>query len=370
MKKYRVVHVISSLKMGGAEILLIDLIKYLRKQEYDQSVVFFYDGPIKNRIEALNIPVYHVKGLISLYDPVFWVRLYLLLRRAKPDLIHSSLWAANCAARLIGLFLRVPVLCAVHLGVNLDGRIRNSIDRYTFCCAKKVIAISDHVYTTIQKKKWIHPVSMALIRNGIDYVGVQKRAQIERKTHAALGLSDDHFIIGSVGRFSTRKNHAYLLRVFAQVHIYHPNARLFLIGFGPGESSLRALAKLLGIDAVVYFMVNESAYGYYPLMNCFVLPSLQEGLSIALLEAMACSIMPIITYESVRHEVVKHGYNGFVIPTLNQQLLVKLFDSLIRNKHVCEKYGERAFETIKSDFTIERMATEYIQEYEHIFNAK
>src|SRR3982750_1406571 len=90
-----VVHVISSLKIGGAETVLYDLTRGLHVKGYQQSVIYFHEGPFSAQLCSLGIQVYYVMGLICLYDPVFWWRMYRLLHNLNPDTIHASLWSAG-----------------------------------------------------------------------------------------------------------------------------------------------------------------------------------------------------------------------------------------------------------------------------------
>src|SRR5579859_5390998 len=100
-KRKKVVHLISSLKIGGAESLLYDLIVGLGNQDYEHHVIYFHHGPHVARLEQLGVSTYQVRGIITLYDPIFFWRLARLIKKLKPDVIHSALWAANFAGRII-----------------------------------------------------------------------------------------------------------------------------------------------------------------------------------------------------------------------------------------------------------------------------
>jgi len=172
-------------------------------------------------------------------------------------------------------------------------------------------------------------------------------------------LNDDHFIIGAVGRWIPIKRYSLLIRQFAIVYKEYPHARLFLIGYGPEEQSLRVLAGNCGCDHAVYFIVHQQAFSYFPLFNCFVLPSLTEGPSIALLEAMSFSLPCIVTHDAQTHPVIKSGYNGLLAgTTIDTDLGISLI-KLIEDPALCKRLGENGKETVRSQFSIETMVKKY-----------
>lgn len=358
MKKKKLLHIISSLKIGGAESLLVDMIREL-DDEFEQHVIYFHPGPNVTRIEHQGIPVYRIRGLVSLYDPLFLKRLYGLVKSIAPNCIHTSLWAANFFGRIIAKFLKIPTLSVVHLGVNQDGFFRNILDRYTFFLATRTVAVSDDVAQTVEKKGFLKRGHIQVIRNGIDVEYLVQHGRRLCYTLAKLGLDKEHVVFGSVGRFIPRKNYTLLLSSFSQVHGLYPEARLVLIGTGPEEGRLRKTADELGIHDLVRFVVGELAYGYFPLFDCFVLSSLQEGLSIALLEAMSFGLAPIVTVAHEKHEVIKSGENGICVPLNDAKSLSLSMGMLVGDGKLRESLGRKAYESVAKDYSMGRMINSY-----------
>jgi glycosyltransferase involved in cell wall biosynthesis len=361
-KKKKLVHLISSLKQGGAESLLVDLLAELKN--YEHAVIYFHDGPNRERLKQLGITTYQVKGLFCLYDPLFLVRLGYMLWTLKPDCVHTSLWAANFVGRLLTTLLRIPIISVIHLGVNQDGKVRNLLDATTFWLSGDVVAVSKEIASGLEKKGLLPAQRISLITNGISYKRIQSYAQKKIITRSDLEFDERTFIIGSVGRFIPRKNFSLLIAAFAQCVRQKVEARLVLVGFGPLEKALRKQVEDLNITDKVRFIVGESAYSYYPLFDCFVLPSLQEGMSIALLEALCFSVPCIVAHANKMHEVITSGMNGFVMPINNQEELVKKMTFLIDHKETAHKMGKNAFELVKTRYTMESMA----RDYAHLFD--
>ncbi|MEX0939800.1 MAG: glycosyltransferase [Candidatus Babeliales bacterium] len=362
MKKKRLVHIISSLKRGGAESLLVDLIKNLHT--FDHQVIYFHDGPNRQRLQDIGISTYPVKGLFCLYDPFFLYQLYKLLKKLKPDTIHTALWAANFFGRFLARYMNISFASVIHLGVHQDGFIRNILDALTFRFSGAVIAVSQEVAQSVYDRLWLNAKRISVIPNGINIPDVQREAQTQKISRKQLNLAEDVFVIGSVGRFIPRKNYHLLLYVFARLKKIHSNIALILVGFGSLQGELQRLAKELNVDDSVRFIVGQAAYGYYPLFDCFVLSSLQEGISIALLEAM-CFSLPCILTSDQNHEVITNGKNGLIAPVNDEIRLSEALQKIIEDSELRKKFGSEAYQTLITRFNLEKMSVSY----ERVFNS-
>ena len=364
-------HIITSLKIGGAESLLVDFLAHPSSAQATHKVIFFHDGPNRQRLIDQGILCYQVTGVVSLYDPVFFVRLYALVKLLNPDCIHTWLWSANIAGRLIGIMLRVPVLNSFHLGVDQDGFIRNVIDRCTQRLPDSLIAVSDGVaHSLITKFKVYKPERLKVIKNGVDAQEIATKSQKTLVQREALGLTADHFIIGSVGRWIERKNYPFLIEVFAQLHKRHDTARLVLLGKGPDKQALYEHAQRLGMQDYVIFIEGQPALGYYPLFDCFIQTSFKEGISIALLEAMSCSLPCILTEPSGVHEVIRHASNGLIIPAYKHELVCEEVERLINDKSLAVALGYAAQQTMIQEFGLTPMVDAYHYEYSQLIKIK
>lgn len=371
VKKIKVVHLISSLKIGGAEAILVDLIRTLHNQHYEHYVVYFHQGEHVHHLKNLGIQTYLIKGLLCRYDVIFFVRLYRLVRNIFPDVIHSSLWAANFLARILGLLLHIPVICAIHLGVETDGVLRNIFDRFTLFFADRIVAISENVAQSLyDRPSWIKQSKILVIKNGIDkeYTLQLKNQLLQRRCD--YNLHDQHIVLGSVGRFIPRKNFSMLLEVFKLLYNENKDMRLVLVGQGPQEKELRFLIHSLAIEETVIFVTGQRAYGYYALMDIFVLPSFQEGLSIALLEAMSCALPSIVTYnEKQHHDVIQNYHNGILVSTCKKEL-VSGIKCIINDTFLRAQLGRNAQKTVEQNFSIHSTAQAYVQLYKNLYYCK
>lgn len=374
----KLLHIITGLQIGGAEAMLIDLIAGLEDQ-FDQELIYFHHGPHADRLKELGIPAHHVKGFFTAYDPLFLYRLHKLVQAINPKVIHTSLWSAGWLGRLMAKRFNIPVVCAVHSLVGMDGKIRDWLDQQNVDAAAKFVAVSESVAHSIYKQRWMPANKIVIIRNGIDTAEILSRADRKRKTRQALGIPEDAFIIGAVGRFIESKRYDLLLEVVATLARNGPSDRagvgqrergslpkvsnqsihLLLVGHGPEEQKLRKLANDLSLQ--VHFIKDFPAYGYYPIFDCFALPSVREGLSMALLEAMSCGLPSIVTGYKNQHEVIRHNSTGIVIAPDDSEALSRGIKQLIENPTVRASMGAAAANYVRIELSQSRMVRDYAQ---------
>lgn len=365
MKKTVLVHVISNLGVGGAETVLYQLLSRLDAKQFDHKVIYFYDGPYVQKIRELGIPVYHVKGLVCVYDPVFFSRFFSLIRELQPDCLHTVLWAANLLGRITAWKYHLPLVQALHNNQDQNGFLRRLIDRFSPVSKGPIVAVSEGVEQSVFTfTPWVAATQMCVIKNGIDPEEVKKRASTETVKREDIGLLPDHFVIGTVGRFEPVKNYAFLLTAFAVLYDKYRKERLVLVGQGSQEHFLKRRAYYLGINEQVTFITGQPAYRYYSLFDCFVMTSYKEGLSMALLEAMSLGLACIVTSSEERHDVLVHEENGLLVPAGNPQLLADAIDRLVRDSDLRVRLGQAAKRTVERSFTIDSMVSGYTKIYQ------
>jgi len=132
----KIFHIITGLKLGGAEASLYNLLTYLSQNYKDQhEVAYFYSGPFVKKIEQRGIKTHQINNQFFTYDP--WAYLYLkkLIQHFQPDVLHSALWSANIFARLLSKQLNIPLMCDLHGNTIDEGKFRNYLDKLTVRCA-------------------------------------------------------------------------------------------------------------------------------------------------------------------------------------------------------------------------------------------
>ena len=359
MVTIKLVHVTSSLRMGGAEKVLYMLVKKLAEQDFEQSVLYFHDGPYVDKISQLGVKTIRITGGLWQYDLLFFVRLYKTMKQEQPTVIHALLWAANVTARLCAWLLVIPIVSVYHNNVEQDGILRSLCDRLTVHCSDKLVAVSDQVADSMKQRSWLPADRMSIIPNGIDTDCLK---QVHMMHKQEIGLPADSFVIGAVGRFVLVKRFAHLISTYAHIKNMEQSYVVLIGCSGPAEQQLRMLAQTVVEDRVL-FITNESAIPYYGLFDCFVQPSIKEGVSLALLEAMYFKRPCIVMGDKTAHPVIDHGHNGLVIDPHNEQALIDAIYRLYTDKHYSLMLGSHAHQTVKDHFALPIM----IQKYKKLF---
>lgn len=362
-KKIKIVHFTSSLKMGGAEAVLCDLVHSLDHKTFEHAVIYIHDGPHRQCLQALGVPHYQIK-----YDPLFFINLMCSIQKIRPDIIHTLLSVANIMGRIAGKFLAIPVVSAWHNNLDQDGVIRNFFDRATYRLAARHIAVSQGVVESAERQGLKNSNRVSVITNGINTQKIRNLSEKAAIARSDLLLNSSHFIIGSVGRFMPVKRYDLMLDAFALLHRQFGHTRLVLVGIGEQEAALRTRATELGIACAVIFIVGQESAGYYPLFDCFSLSSDKEGISIALLEAMSFGLPCVVTHSDGHHAVIEQGVNGLFVSAGDAYKLAQAWRLLIENKELACAIGLAAYSRVQSRFSSERMCLEYEAVFKKVVN--
>lgn len=366
----RIIHIISSLKRGGAETVLVNILRCLPSSEYEHHVIYFHKGPYAKVVQEMAVPVYHIEGYIWRYDPIFWIRIAVLFVSLRPDIIHSSLWAACLVARLLGPLCSIPVVCAIHTCMGHHGILRNFIDSALLPYPTAFVGVSCDVIDSFKKQFPSLPTSILhVINNGVDIPDIKCE---EDEMAATDFYKPPHtFVIGMVARFVPVKQHALVIEAFARLYKKYPQVILLLVGEGPLEGDIRALVDTYCVRERVFFAIGRQASSYYVFMDCFVLPSSHEGLSMALLEAMAFGIACITTAnKEMVHPAIVHNENGVIIGQGSVIDIERWLCCLIENREYCKGIGAQAKKTVLELFSLTSMGRRYAQLFEEIVYKK
>jgi glycosyltransferase involved in cell wall biosynthesis len=177
---------------------------------------------------------------------------------------------------------------------------------------------------------------------GIDPIAVRRSASVDG-ARDELGIPEHALVIGCVANFTPQKAHEYLLQAMARVRQSIRDVRLVLVGDGPREQDLRKQAHLLHLDDVVIFAGRRADVPRIAReFDVFALSSAQEGLSIALLEAMALGKPAVVTRAGGLTEVVEHERHGLLVPPADPQAMAESLCTLLRDEGTRLSMGREA----------------------------
>jgi glycosyltransferase involved in cell wall biosynthesis len=288
----RVLHIITGLGVGGAEQQLRLLLRQL-PAECD-VLTLTAPGPVAEGLRADGVPVTHL-GMRGNTDVTALPRLVRFIRRGRYDLVHTHLYRAcvygRTAARLAGV--RAAVATEHSLGADeIEGRPLTPGTRALYLATERLgaatVAVSDTVAGRL--RDWGVPGRRVhVVPNGIDAARFRFDPAARRATRARLGVPEDAFTVGGVGRLVPGKRFGVLIEAVAAL----PGARLLLAGDGPERAALRALATRLGAADRVRLLGECDRDGVAALLSAvdvFVSASRDEAFGLAVVEALAAGL--------------------------------------------------------------------------------
>ena len=357
-----IVHLIDELPRDGAEMLLLDLMRY-RHPEFRYVVgCLIRGGPLEEEFAHIGIPVI-IFGRRHKLDPSLVLRLAAWLRRERVAIVHTHLFTADTYGRLAAKLAGVPaVFSTVHNIVNpWKGGFRKGIDRLFARLSTRVIGCSEEVTQALATRDGIPADRLMAIPNGID---LKKFAQVSGEgVRAEFGLPADRPLLGVVGRLHPQKGHENLFHALAAM----PQARAggvscLVIGTGELQDALHAMVREMGLEHCVIFTgMRTDVPRLVAALDVFVMPSRWEGLPIALLEAMASAKPVICTRVGGIPDVVIDGDNGLLVdPEQPAQLQARIVQ-LLGDPGARTRLGLRARETVIDRFDVTRTAAAYNQ---------
>jgi len=347
---------ITDLKYGGAQTVLLYLLDYLDLEKYHPQVACLYGGdlPVAAALRAKGICVTDLKMSHSWRLDALW-RLYRLLRREQVTILHASLFHASLAGRLVGRLARVPVILTWRQNVSLGGRWREVINKWTSKLDDFVVAVSEPARQAELKNAGFPKEKIELIYNCIDIdLYTQTEPGEWEAMRESFGIPPNTFLIGFVGRLHLQKGIDTLLEAFSQFAGDHTEARLLIVGDGELRSRLEIMAGSLGISGQVKFVgVRRNIPEILASLDLFVLPSRWEGLPLALLEAMAACLPVVATAVGGTPEVVIDGETGLLVPPGDPDALAQAIVFLIENPELRKKMGQAGRKRVAEHFTIQ-----------------
>jgi len=369
MSRTKVMWFIKGLGAGGAERLLTASIPYIDRNRFNYEVAFCVasQNDLVPEFKNADIPIFCL-DLKTPYDPRVLYRLFRLLRDRKPQILHLHLPYTGILGRVIGHLAGVKgIVYTEHSVMEVYHPLTRLLNLITYPFCRVNIAVSKEVQRSIMKHRIARQTKTIVIRNGVnpDY----RRINGERpdKTREALGIPANHKVVGNVAHIRPEKGHFFLLQAAKIVLDKWPDVTFVVVGSDNTNgktSSLKDMAKRLGIqNHVIFTGFRQDVFDIMRIFDLFVLPSLNEGLSLALLEAMSMGKPVIASHVGGIPEVIKSGLNGFLVPPKNPEALAERILELLRNEKMGKQMGQNGMQNVRDKFNIQQSVRRIEQVY-------
>jgi len=367
---------VTSLTVGGTENMVFQAASSLNREKYDISVCCIKGrGYFGDRLEERNIPVYYLgmgeKANLLVAFQFFGIlaRLSKLLKKLETDILHCYLFRANFIGRLAGKLAGVPVIIASIRGGTGEKSYHFWLYRLTDKFVNMVIANSELGRKFTIEKSHINENRIITIHNGIDISSFKLNCNNE-KLQAELGIKQGDRIIGAVGRLHRIKGHVFFIRAAAMVAAKYNDVKFVIVGDGEMLAELKDEVQKLGISGRVIFTgERKDIGGLIPIFEIFVLPSLSEGISNAVIEAMACGKPVVATNVGGTPELVGDKKTGLLVPSENPETMAGAISWLLNNREKALEMGKNGRKVIEEKFSLPVMITKTEAVYEELLKA-
>lgn len=365
---YRILQIIPSLDRSGAEKQMLLLATRLPRSEFEVHVcALTRGGPLAEELRAAGIPV-TVIGKRWRADPLAYARLERLVRRLRPDLVQTWLFAGNAYGRLAALRARVPVIVASERCVDpWKSELQHALDRLLARRTTAVVVNSDGV-RDFYEQHGIAPTLLRVIANGVDLppqpLGTREQLLAE------LGLPADARLLAGVGRLWPQKRVKDLIWATDLLQVIRSDAHLLVIGDGPQRARLEQYAQQCRVDQRVHFLGQRDDVPRL-LAHCDLLwlASAYEGLPNVVLEAMAAGIPVVATDIPGTRELVLPRITGYLVPVGDRAELARCANKLLDDPQLRQQMGRAGRERVAAHYSVEQMVSRFAELYRDLLSA-
>jgi len=376
--RIKILHIINDLSVGGAEMMLYKLLSGINRERFDPAVISLIDrGKLRDSIEALGIPVHTASMRPGRPTPASILRLIRLTRRLKPDLVQGWMYHSCLAGQLANTFSarKVPVLWGIHCSDICSTTEKKMTLAMVKLCASlskrpaRIIFVSQSSLSQ-HKSFGYHVENSCVLPNGIDTQLFMPSAAARLSIRLELGLPEDTFLVGLVGRYHPMKDHDSFLRAAALLSKDYGDVHFLLIGRGvtPENKNLDRAIQQLGLVNRIHLLGERiDTPRLSAALDIFTLSSSYgESFPNVIGEAMACGVPCVVTEVGDASWIV--GETGRVVPRRDPAALAGGWRELIDLGEEGRKaLGRAARLRVIERFPLESVVAQYEALYENAF---
>lgn len=375
MQKFRVLLAIDDASLGGGQMHVLLLAKYLRSDNFNVEIATEATGWLVEEARKLDIIVHQ----IAIANRLTWQsfeQIKNLLSFKQFDVLHTHGGTAGFWARGVVLCLKKrPVVVHTYHGLHylnisqqgikaipqlLKRLIFKTIDLLLLPYTDRIICVCYSDYSKAIAVGVANSEKTSIVYNGIDINRFSVPLN-QKKIRQLFQIEPTEFIFGTVGRLHEQKGYRFLLQAVAKLD--YP-ARVLIVGDGELRDELAALATNLQIsDRIVFFGTRNDIHEFLSAIDVFVLPSLWEGQPIALIEALAIGKPCIVTDVDGIPEIIEHKVNGYLVPSGDVEALTNAMNLAIEHPELIHHNVDFSSSWIGQKFSAQNMATEISKIY-------
>lgn len=379
MPRVRVLHVIKTLNLGGAETNLFNLVRAFNHGRVENHVAYSFGGEIEARFRAGGVRLFkYAEGSHRLKSPAtlaIIARLARYVRRHRIDVVHTHIFNAHVWGGIAAKVSGAKLLEHVHDFRYLEDaqfRLRRG-ENNQYRYARFLRGMSDAVVVlTRQNRDFLvkhgvcPPHRVREIQNGIPLDGVRTVSpETRRVLKAELGLAEDSAVVLTTARVAPEKNIDLILRTAPRLSDRFPRAVFVVSGDGPRLEECREHCRRAGLEPSVRFIgFHQNVYDLLAVADVFLLPSFLELHSISILEAMSAGV-PVVASSGVgcNDEFIRSWENGVLLDPFIDEGWAEALERLLRDPKERREIGEEGRRTVRDRFDIRKVAGRFEELY-------
>lgn len=377
MKKVKVLHIIKTLSLGGAETNLLNLVNAFDPEKVETHVAYSFGGEIEERFRGAGMTLfkyadqsYKIKSLQTI--PIIF-RIASYIRKNKIDVVQTHNFNGHIWGLLAGKIAGARVIEHVHdfryTPPEELARRHGLMDQYRFIKyfrkqSDKVIVLTHDNVRYVVEKGLSRPERVLELQNGIPFEGDPVTLET-RNFRMKYGIPSDAVVVLTSARMDPTKNIDLILRIAGRVVKRAPQTVFMIAGSGTHLEEYKAMSRELNLEKDVRFVgFHQNMYDLLAVSDIFLLPSFLELHSIAILEALKMKV-PVVVSQGVgcNDEFIRHGENGYLCDPFKEEPWVDVLVPLVNNPDTRKNIGLKGYETCRRLFDIKDTA----QRFEKIY---
>jgi glycosyltransferase involved in cell wall biosynthesis len=371
----KILFVIGSLNVGGAETQLVMLIQGLVKKGVGcQVFAMRKEGPLLSKLEDIGVNVFdggyltgpggfwHIKQTLKCFN-----RLFRIIHTGSYDVVHAYLPMANFLASIAAKLCFTPKIITSRraLGSHQDrSGIWRYMDKVSNYLSDRVTVNSQGVWRDVVERDDINENKLVLIYNGIDSSIYDIDNSLRSKMRKSLAVGDDDIVIGMVANLIPYKGHKDALVALQIIVKSYPNSKMIFVGQDRGiQSELEAMASEFGIDERVVFLgKRDDVPMFLSACDIALVASHEEGFCNALLEAMASGLPTVATDVGGNAEALSYGELGKLVPARDPEKMAEAL-LLLSNSGQHKNIGKLARDAVVKRYSINTLVDSHLRLY-------
>ncbi len=351
-----ILHINNELDVRGITTYVLSLTANLKKKGHNVYIASsggqMLDKFVKEGVVYIPIPI-RTKCEIGPKMAKSLLRLLPLVKKNNIELIHSHTRTTRVLADVLA-----KISGRVHV-TTCHGFYKKRFLRRVFpCWGARVIAISEPVEAYLLNERGLEKKKVKLIHHGMNTEGLRDDLADAMDVRRRWGLGDGP-VVGITSRLADVKGHIYLIEAMKSILDEFPSAQLLIVGEGKMKEKLVALVKNLGLEKNIFFVSTVlDTKEVLSVLDIFTIPSLDEGLGLSLMEAMAFGLPCIGSEVGGIKDLIRHGQNGLLVKPADTQGLSAAILELLKDRPRAKTLGDNARGYINQRFPVSKMVLE------------